>query len=180
MPAPTRWTAALGTDSLIGGDGNDTYVIDNAGDKISETGAEINDRILASINIDLTAYAGIEHVTLTGSSALNATGDGSANMLIGNSGANHLDGKAGADTLIGGTGNDVYEVDSSSDQVIEYANGGIDQVNSSDDFILGAGVENPDADRYVLHRRHRQRHREQDHRQRVWQYPRRPRRATTR
>jgi trimeric autotransporter adhesin len=137
-----------GTDSLVGGAGNDSYVIDSAGDKVSETGGDSDDRILASISIDLTAsavaYAGIEHVTLTGTSALNATGDGARNMLIGNSGANHLDGRAGADTLIGGDGNDVYEVDSFTDQVIELAGGGIDQVNSSVSFSLGgsANVEN--------------------------------------
>src|SRR6185312_6081552 len=56
-----------GTDALAGGAGNDTYVIDNAGDKIGESGGGTDDRILASISIDLTAYAGIEHVTLTGS-----------------------------------------------------------------------------------------------------------------
>jgi serralysin len=63
-------------------------------------------------------------------------------MLVGNSGANHLDGKAGADTLIGGAGNDVYEVDAGSDKVIELANGGIDQVNSSVDLTLGDNIEN--------------------------------------
>ena len=134
-----------GADSLVGGNGNDSYVVDSAGDKISESGGDTEDRILASISIDLTAsaaaYAGIEHVTLTGTSALNATGDGSANMLIGNAGANHLDGKGGADTLIGGDGNDVYTVHGGADQVIEYAGGGIDQVNSSVSFTLGADVE---------------------------------------
>ena len=40
-------------------------------------------------------------MTLTGTAALNATGDAGANMLIGNAGANKLDGKAGDDTMIG-------------------------------------------------------------------------------
>src|SRR5262249_14762438 len=91
-----------GTDSLLGGTGNDTYVIDSAGDKISETGGDTDDRIQASISIDLLAialaFAGIEHVTLTGTAALNATGNGADNMLIGNGGANILDGGAGDDT----------------------------------------------------------------------------------
>ena len=43
-----------GADSLVGGTGNDAYVIDSAGDKISELGGDANDRIFASINIDLT------------------------------------------------------------------------------------------------------------------------------
>lgn len=103
--------------------------------------------MLASISIDLTAnavaYFGIEHVTLTGSAALNAAGNASSNMLIGNSGANHLDGAGGPDTMLGGAGNDVYVVDDSADQAIDELNGGIDQVNSSAvAFTLGFGVEN--------------------------------------
>jgi Ca2+-binding RTX toxin-like protein len=108
-----------GTDSLVGGTGNDTYVIDSAGDRVSEFGGDADDRIIASISIDLTAinpitntplYANIEHVTLTGGAALNATGSDSANMLIGNGGNNIPDGGAGNDTLIGGAGNDTLSV----------------------------------------------------------------------
>ena len=89
-----------GTDTLIGGKGSDTYIVDSAKDVITELGADADDRIQASITIDLNAavYAGIEHVTLTGTGAINATGDGDANMLVGNAGANKLDGGIGNDT----------------------------------------------------------------------------------
>jgi Ca2+-binding RTX toxin-like protein len=132
-----------GTDTMAGGAGDDTYIVDSAQDAISETGGG-NDRIRATVAIDLqnAAYDGIEHVTLTGTGALNATGDELANMLIGNSGANKLDGKAGEDILIGGAGNDTYEVDDTQDEVVEYAGEGTDQVNSIADFFLGDHVEN--------------------------------------
>ena len=138
-----------GADLLVGGVGNDTYVVDSAADKISELGGDADDRILASIGIDLNnaVYDGIEHVTLIGVAALSATGDDGANMLIGNAAANKLDGGKGVDTLIGGAGNDVYRSDDISDIVIEYASEGIDTVIStvpdlSKIFTLGANIEN--------------------------------------
>ncbi|HXK21955.1 MAG TPA: Ig family protein, partial [Myxococcota bacterium] len=59
----------------------------------------------------------VENVILTGSAALNATGNtldnaltgnSANNSLTGNAGADALDGGAGTDTLTGGTGNDTY------------------------------------------------------------------------
>jgi uncharacterized protein YkwD len=66
-----------GTDSLTGGDGNDTYVIDSASDKIGDTGS-IGDTVQATIAIDLSlaTRVGIENATLTGTGAVNATGNG--------------------------------------------------------------------------------------------------------
>ena len=43
---------------------------------------------------------------LTGTAALNGTGNALANRLSGNDGANKLDGKDGSDGLLGGNGND--------------------------------------------------------------------------
>jgi Ca2+-binding RTX toxin-like protein len=105
-----------GSDTLTGGKGSDTYVVDSANDVIVESSGA-DDRVVASIGIDLNkaAYDGIEHVTLSGSGSLGATGDLFANMLIGNTGANLLDGRAGADTMIGGAGDDTYTVDNSGD-----------------------------------------------------------------
>ncbi len=131
-----------GMDTMTGGTGNDTYIVDNVKDVVSEAGADLNDRILASIAIDLKDYLGVEHVTLTGAAGLAATGNFGANMLIGNSGANKLDGKGADDTLIGGAGNDTYEADSAGDVIIEYDGGGTDQVNSSATHSLDAFVEN--------------------------------------
>ena len=133
-----------GSDTLDGGTGDDLYVVDSTKDVIIETGVEIDDRIQASITIDLNsaAYDGIEHVTLTGTGALNATGDGDANMLIGNSGANKLDGRVGVDTMAGGAGNDTYTVDNSNDVIVELSGEGTEQVNSSADFTLSDFIEN--------------------------------------
>ena len=49
----------------------------------------------------------IENLTLTGTAAINGTGNGLINTLNGNSAANVLDGGDGNDTLNGNAGNDV-------------------------------------------------------------------------
>jgi Ca2+-binding RTX toxin-like protein len=63
-------------------------------------------------------------------------------ILKGLGGNDLLDGGAGNDTMYGGAGNDTYIVDSVSDKVIELNGEGIDTVQASVSFTLGAFVEN--------------------------------------
>ncbi|EGF93055.1 hemolysin-type calcium-binding repeat 2 copies family protein [Asticcacaulis biprosthecium C19] len=128
-----------GADSLMGGLGDDTYVIDDAGDMVIEIGAEGIDLIQTAIGWSLGDQ--IENLTLTGSGAVGATGNGLGNVLTGNSAANRLDGGLGADTLAGGGGNDTYVIDSASDSVIEGAGAGTDLVETDLSHTLAANVE---------------------------------------
>jgi Ca2+-binding RTX toxin-like protein len=57
----------------------------------------------------------VENLTLTGTSAINGTGNALANQITGNSGANTLDGGAGADTLSGGLGADRFQLRATAD-----------------------------------------------------------------
>lgn len=130
-----------GSDTMIGGAGNDTYVVDAATDVVTENAGEGLDTIMTSVTLASLA-ANVESLTLTGSSALNATGNALANLLTGNAGANRLDGGAGADTMVGGAGNDTYVVDNASDVITELTSGGTDAVEASISYALGAEVEN--------------------------------------
>lgn len=62
--------------------------------------------------------------------------------IYGEDGNDTLNGGSGNDTLTGGNGDDIYVIDSVSDVVVESANQGIDTVQSSITYALGANVEN--------------------------------------
>ena len=129
-----------GLDTLIGGLGDDIYVVDATGDVVTEQANEGTDRVQASVSYSLSAN--VENLVLTGTAAINGTGNSLNNIITGNSAANSLDGGAGADTMVGGLGDDVYTVDNAGDIVTELANEGTDRVNSSITYSLGANLEN--------------------------------------
>jgi len=91
-----------GVDTLDGGAGNDTYTIDNINDVIIDSAG--TDTVSASITYTLANN--LENLTLTGSTAINGTGNNGNNVITGNSGANLLSGLDGNDSLNGGNGND--------------------------------------------------------------------------
>ncbi|MBN3891790.1 MAG: cadherin-like domain-containing protein [Nostoc sp. JL31] len=157
----------LGADSLNGGVGNDIYTVDNVNDLITEGSDVGTDLVKSSVNWVLGNN--LENLTLTGSGAINGTGNSLNNILVGNSGANtlngvdgndslfgssgndtllggvgddSLNGGAGTDSLDGGVGNDIYTVDNVNDLIIEYLDAGTDLINSSVNWVLGNNLEN--------------------------------------
>ena len=78
---PTRWSGGLG---------NDTYVVDNTGDVVTENASEGTDTVQASVTYTLAAN--VENLTLTGTGNINGTGNTLDNVIIGNSGNNILAG----------------------------------------------------------------------------------------
>ena len=79
-----------GTDTMQGGTGNDTYIVAVAGDVVTELANEGTDTVQASITY--TLGSNVEKLTLTGTSAINGTGNSLDNILTGNSAANVLTG----------------------------------------------------------------------------------------
>jgi len=128
---------------MNGGLGDDRYAVDDALDRVVETGVYGSgvDKVVSSVTFRLSAF--VENLILSGTAAINGTGNDLANAISGNSAANVLNGAGGADTMTGGGGNDSYAVDSALDKVIETsAAGGVDKVSSSVTFTLGGNVEN--------------------------------------
>ena len=75
-------TGGSGADTMVGGAGNDSYSVDNSGDVVTENPGEGADTVSASVTF--TLGANVETLILTGTAAVNGTGNGDANLITGN------------------------------------------------------------------------------------------------
>ena len=121
-----------GVDDMFGGTGNDTYIVDNTADLITEFAGEGIDTVFASANYFLTAN--VENLILTGA-ARKGSGNDLANDITGTSGANVLNGLGGDDVLRGGAGNDTLYGGTGSDRFVFDNGTGQDIVM---DFVSGS------------------------------------------
>ncbi len=140
IPDPRqRLDGGLGADGMTGGTGNDNYVVDNAGDMVTELGGGGIDKVSSSISY--TLGANVENLVLTGRAA-SGTGNELANSITGNGSANTLWGRAGNDKLLGGGGADLLHGEDGNDSL--EGGSGLDQLfggANADRFIFrGADV----------------------------------------
>ncbi len=166
-PAPGFWTGdALlgyagndvidglsGDDTLYGGDGNDTldggfgadlmagdtgddlYVVDNYADSVQENSFEGNDTVQASISFVLGD--GVENLVLTGTQAIDGTGNEGFNFITGNDAANELSGLGAHDTLVGNGGDDSLHGGIGLDSLLGGDGNDLLDGGSDDDTLFG-------------------------------------------
>ena len=132
---------SAGADTLVGGAGNDTYIVGSANEVVTEAAGAGTDTVRTSLS-SYTLGTNLENLTFVGSGSFAGTGNTLANVLTGGAGNDTLSGGTGADTLIGGEGNDLYTVDNIGDVVTELSSQGVDTIQASVTFTLGANIEN--------------------------------------
>ncbi|OYU11078.1 MAG: hypothetical protein CFE38_13950 [Comamonadaceae bacterium PBBC1] len=139
-----------GNDTMVGGLGDDTYFVNAAGDVVTELALGGIDEIITTRNSQsLANLAQIENLSFdstNGTGDFTGTGNAANNMISGGQGNDTLNGGAGIDTLVGGNGNDTYQVDTTTDVIIEGVNGGSDTisttVNMNYTLVGTTGIEN--------------------------------------
>ena len=135
-----------GGDSMDGGVGDDTYVVSEGGEIITDASGV--DTVQSSVGI--TLGSDIEHLTLTGSAAINGLGNENNNFITGNAADNGIGGLEGDDTIVGGAGNDTLQGGSEADSLQggegnDHVQGGsgVDSLHGGDgDDNLRGGADN--------------------------------------
>jgi hypothetical protein len=125
---------------MYGEGGNDTYYVDNVGDKVYEAVGGGTDTVIVTAAITYALLAGqeIENMDGPGSAstvAVNLTGNAFNNTLVGTAASNVLTGGGGADTLYGEGGSDRFVYNAITDS--QPGAGKFDRIA---DFTAGSGA----------------------------------------
>jgi Ca2+-binding RTX toxin-like protein len=154
-----RIDGGAGADAMSGLDGNDLYIVDDAGDQVIEAAGEGTDEVRTAL-ASYSLTANVENLTGTSATGQTLTGNGLDNILFGGmgddtlvagSGNDILIGFGGSDVLRGQAGDDVYIIDA-GDTVVELAGDGIDEVRTQAEiFVLTGAIENLRANSEIGH-----------------------------
>ena len=120
-------------NTLLGQDGDDTYIVTAVGDTIIENAGEGIDTVQTSLtvfvlrdNVEILNFTATDNATGIGSSTDNQlNGNDGDDFLSGLDGDDILTGGAGLDLLIGGDGADIFRIgdSSNSDRILDFVSG---------------------------------------------------------
>jgi Ca2+-binding RTX toxin-like protein len=125
---------------MAGGTGDDTYVVNQTGDVVSESLNQGTDTVESRVTFRLGSN--VENLILTGIADINGYGSSVRNVLIGNSGRNTLGGGSGHDAIDGGLGNDSLFGGSGNDELTGGLGNDLLSAGSGNDVLDGGeGVD---------------------------------------
>lgn len=139
-----RLDGGADADQMTGETGNDTYVVDHAGDVVTELGGQGLDTVEASIDYTLGSH--LENLRMIGATMLQGTGNSLNNVMTASSAGSRLNGVNGNDRLQGSIGQDELYGGAGNDEL--YGGIGNDVLDGGDATnILQGGAGD---DRYVV------------------------------
>ncbi len=132
--ADTLISATTGVNTLVGGAGNDVFLVNNAGDVVQDSLTGFNNVIQSAVNFTLPTN--VNALTLIGTASLVGTGNGANDTLVSNT---------SVDTLVAGAGNDLLVVNNAADAILASSGGkrgtfGNDTIAASVSDTLIAGI----------------------------------------
>ncbi|WP_280956440.1 beta strand repeat-containing protein [Ciceribacter lividus] len=101
-------SSSTSSHNLVGGMGNDVYIIENQGVVVSENVGEGDDEVRTSLSsFSIGGYANVERLSYTGAADAILVGNSGDNVISGGAGNDSIHGGLGSDHLIGGNGDDI-------------------------------------------------------------------------
>ncbi|WP_281414193.1 beta strand repeat-containing protein [Rhizobium sp. BK226] len=105
--------------ALVGGAGDDIYLVGDQGVTITEAAGGGTDEIRTTLaTYSMAAVSNVERLTFTGTGNTTLTGNADNNVITGGTGNDTLNGGAGNDVLDGGAGNDTLIGGAGADQLV--------------------------------------------------------------
>jgi Ca2+-binding RTX toxin-like protein len=140
-----------GADLMAGNGGDDTYWVDDIGDRVIERASGGYDTVLTTVSFDARGQS-VEKIDLRGDAAINVVGSADNNTIIGNDAANSisgglgndwLSGRGGKDVLTGGGGSDTFVFETQlgfhlDDQITDFQHG-VDKIALSTKVFAALG-----------------------------------------
>lgn len=102
-------------DTMKGGAGDDTYVVDVSADKVIEASKGGIDTVITAKTGAYLLADNVENLILNGKVVQHGVGNGLDNLIKSNAYGSHLEGGAGNDILVAGGGGDLLQGDAGAD-----------------------------------------------------------------